>query len=107
MILLTTIGHVKAEQKILCASYWAYKLKSNLSPETSDKYKHCTLSCWLARRCPASQVLNLGIGKELADFFGYGNAEWADLIADMQGISLAKGPSSDRKCHQGCLYYYP
>ncbi len=53
-----------------------------------DKFKHCAVSCMLTLRCPASDVLEIGILKELADVFGPGNAEMDDLEADFKGVEL-------------------
>jgi hypothetical protein len=74
-----------------------------------DKFKHCAVSCMLALRCPASDVLEIGILKELADVFGPGNAEMDDLEADFKGVELVlqKKAINDDQCSSKCDKIYP
>jgi hypothetical protein len=51
----------------------------------------------------------LGLGKEIADVFGPGNAEWADLKADHYGTMLSLNPAikNNKHCIKGCSMRYP
>lgn len=55
-----------------------------------DKSMHCTLSCDLTPQCGSGLTMGLGIAKEVYDMFGKGNAEMADIRADLKGIKLAR-----------------
>ena len=74
-----------------------------------DKYKHCAVSCALTLRCPATDVLELGLLKELVDVVGPGNAELNDLKADYEGVALASTSraKTDRECINKCHKIYP
>jgi len=74
-----------------------------------DKFKHCAVSCYLSLRCPRREVLAVGVMKEFYDAMGYGNAEIADLIADLKGIRLVKKNQAkhDSDCVQLCDQMYP
>jgi hypothetical protein len=54
-------------------------------------------------------VLVVGVLKEFYDAMGYGNAEFADLIADLKGIRLVKKQQAkhDTDCVQLCDRMYP
>ena len=74
-----------------------------------DKYKHCAVSCMLALRCPAYDVLEIGILKELADIVGPGNAELNDFKANYEGVNLvtSKKSRTDESCIKECKKIYP
>ena len=74
-----------------------------------DKFKHCSVSCYLSLRCPRREVLAVGVMKEFYDAMGYGNAEIADLIADLKGIRIVKKNQAkhDSDCVQLCDQMYP
>jgi hypothetical protein len=74
-----------------------------------DKFKHCAVSCYLSLRCPRREVLAVGVMKEFYDAMGYGNAEIADLIADLKGIKIVKKKQAkhDSDCVQLCDQMYP
>tara|TARA_R110000868_G_scaffold132380_3_gene343218 strand:- start:39775 stop:40107 length:333 start_codon:yes stop_codon:yes gene_type:complete len=94
----------------MCSIFFASRLKPQVEkPGVSDKWKHCALSCLLARRCGAEDSLLLGIIKELADVVGPGNAEWADLQADLNGVTLWRigMGKTDQMCKDQCLSIYP
>jgi hypothetical protein len=100
-------AHARPQNKMLCPAYYAWKLKDNLAHSANDKLKHCTLSCWLGRRCAASEVMMIGVAKEVADALGMGNSEWDDVVADARGIKLSFGASSDTRCYRRCQQFYP
>ncbi len=94
----------------LCSAFYAQRLKSEVNkPLANDKWKHCSLSCMLARRCGGEDSFIIGIIKELADLVGPGNAEWADLRADADGVALAVlgVARSDEQCQSHCADLYP
>ena len=95
---------------MICSALNYKKVKAKVEAEGSyDKFKHCAVSCLLALRCPAVEVMQLGILKELADIFGAGNAEWDDLKADADGVKLvtSKKAKTDKECFQGCHGLHP
>ncbi len=63
----------------------------------------------LARRCGTEDAFLLGIIKELADVVGPGNAEWADLNADADGVTLYRIGlgRTDQMCKDQCETLYP
>ena len=109
MLLVLTFGTPRAYGS-LCAVReglaWYPKLKAM---PISDKAMHCTLSCHLALRCSLLDSWAFGRLKEFYDIFGEGNAEWADLRADDNGITLALGRRAHNinECKEECLKIYP
>jgi hypothetical protein len=93
---------------ILCPLYHAVKLKKALPEPSTDKFKHCALSCQLALRCSALDTMALGVMKEVWDLVSPGNAEWEDLKADAIGIEfvLRKQAVSDKECNRQCKNIY-
>jgi len=104
---------VQAEEKQavpICSMYYASAVKKIAEANGKfDKFKHCSVSCMLTLRCPAVDVLEIGILKELADVVGPGNAEMADLRADYAGVDLAvsKKAKTDQTCMDKCHGLYP
>lgn len=97
-------------QAKLCSVFFASRLQSEVEePLRTDKWKHCALSCMLARRCGGNDSFMLGILKELADVVGPGNAEWADLVADSDGVTLWRlgMGRTDTMCKGNCASLYP
>lgn len=78
-------------------------------PGAWDKFKHCTLSCQIGLFCPPTDTFLLGLGKEIWDIFGPGNAEWADLNADAIGtmLSLKPGIRTRQHCIDACAKRFP
>lgn len=97
------------EQLILCPALYYSSVKKVVEASGSyDKFKHCAVSCLLTIRCPAADVLELGIIKELADVVGPGNAEMEDLQADYKGVKLGSTfMASDKSCLTQCHIAYP
>lgn len=75
---------------------------------TNDKNRHCTVSCMLTLKCPASEVLMVGILKEFKDVFGPGEPDVEDIKADRYGISLVKNDraQTDLECLEQCDLRY-
>lgn len=105
---LQAFGAQDQQQTLFCPMVHAMSLKSKLPTDTSDKFKHCALSCQLALRCSALGTMHLGILKEVWDLFTPGNAEWEDLKADARGIRFAfdKRAVTDKECNQQCKNIY-
>lgn len=109
MLLVLAFGTPRAYGS-LCAvregQVWYPKLKAM---PISDKAMHCTLSCHLALKCSLLDSWTFGRFKEFYDIFGEGNAEWADLRADDEGLSIAIKGKADNitKCKTECLKIYP
>ena len=75
-----------------------------------DKNRHCSVSCMLALKCNDSEVLMVGMLKEFKDLLGPGDADTADIEANITGIALAsKGAAwTDGECLSSCdLYFSP
>ena len=83
--------------------------EQNQSTKPNDKNMHCAVSCILTHRCYASDVLALGVGKEIWDVFSPGDADLRDLQADIRGINLStSGRARDKvDCFNQCDSYYP
>jgi hypothetical protein len=98
------------EEAIVCPIFYYKKVKKIAEASGSyDKFKHCAVSCLLTLRCPAIDVLHIGILKELGDAVGPGNAEIADLKANSDGVALvtSKKAKTDSACLSSCHKLYP
>jgi hypothetical protein len=98
------------EAVILCPTFYYSSVKKTVEANGAhDKFKHCAVSCLLALRCPAVDVLELGILKELADMIGPGNSEMDDLKADYYGVGLVTSSKAktDKACISQCHTLYP
>jgi len=112
IIIASTQIQAKESQKMIpiCSLYYVSDIKKVVESNGKfDKFKHCSVSCMLTLRCPAEDVLEIGILKELGDIIGPGNAEWDDLRADYKGVELAvqKKGKTDKECMQQCHLVYP
>lgn len=95
---------------MVCSIVFYSKVKKIVESKGDfDKYKHCAVSCLLALRCPAKEVMHLGILKEGLDLIGPGNAEMDDLKADFTGVGFVtkKKVKTDEECIQQCHQVYP
>lgn len=97
---------IEANSKLFCALSNVSEAKRWVENQanTYDKFKHCSVSCYLTLRCNATEVWMVGALKEFKDLFDDGNAEVADLRADEYGISLVtKGKAGyDAECVRQC-----
>lgn len=100
------IPNVLPTMQTACAYVHANRLKKSLPRASSDKYKHCSLSCHLSLLCGTTGTATIGIIKELVDVIGPGNAEWNDLRANFRGMSLSRRVSGPSGCYRGCGLYY-
>ncbi|MGD9841741.1 MAG: hypothetical protein AB7F79_02210 [Steroidobacteraceae bacterium] len=67
-----------------------------------DKQQHCLASALIAQQCSVMEAYLAGMGKELSDLFGAGDAEWADWQADRTGIACAKNNDSHEAIADCC-----
>ncbi len=105
-----SLGLAKQEDAPLCSLLYLKKVRKRVEERSSyDKFKHCSVSCLLARRCPGFDVFELGVIKELVDIVGPGNAEFADLRADHIGVKLGEKLRSagDEACFKSCSEEFP
>jgi hypothetical protein len=78
-------------------------LESKLPPNLPDDKAHCVASGLIARYCSIAESYLAGIGKELRDAVGPGDAEWRDLKADWAGIDCARRAGSDEAVRACCM----
>lgn len=113
LLLITISLNTLAEEKektAICSLWYASDVKAIVEKKGKfDKFKHCAVSCLLTLRCPATDVMQIGIYKELADVLGPGNAEMKDLVADFDGIDLVvkRKAKTDDQCIKQCHVLYP
>ena len=67
-----------------------------------DSHAHCLASGLIARYCSPSEAYMAGLGKEVRDLLGPGDAEWADWRADRAGVACARHSSDDNGLAQCC-----
>ena len=109
-IFLIPTSLLAKESFVICPILYLSSVKKLVEANGQyDKFKHCSVSCILTLKCPAVDVLEIGIIKELVDVIGPGNAELADLKADYQGVKLATSNKSttDHSCMNSCHKIYP
>lgn len=110
LLLLTSFNLSAKDEAVVCPMIYYSKVKTIVEKEGSfDKYKHCAVSCLLTLRCPAVDVLQIGVLKELLDVVGPGQAEMEDLEADYEGVALVtrKKVKTDKACISACHKLYP
>jgi hypothetical protein len=54
-----------------------------------DKRAHCVAGGLIARFCSPTEARLAGLGKELRDVFGAGDADWSDWQATRSGVRCA------------------
>lgn len=64
--------------------------RAQVPQDVGDKQQHCVASALIAQQCSVSEAYFAGVGKELRDLFGSGDAEWADWQADRAGVRCAR-----------------
>jgi hypothetical protein len=60
-----------------------------------DSEAHCLAAGLIARRCSVAEARLASYGKEFADLFDSGDAEWRDLRADRRGIECARSATTE------------
>jgi len=94
-----------SNEKIFCASYYAFYYKKEVEKLPNDKTMHCTMSCYLAVKCPSEEAYLIGYLKEFWDIFGPGDADWNDIKANKVGIKFA-AKKNKSYCKKQCLKKY-
>ena len=98
-----THASTKRNEKIFCGTFYAFKYRKKISKlPGSDKLKHCTISCQIARRCGSLEAYTIGYLKELADLLGMGTPDSEDIKANKRGIILAKKTHDKEECLLFC-----
>jgi hypothetical protein len=64
-------------------------IEQHLPGNLPDKLAHCIAGGLVARYCSPTEARLAGLGKELRDIFGHGNAEWSDWNAARLGLRCA------------------
>lgn len=75
---------------------------SKLPADLPDERAHCVASGLITRYCSRSEAYMAGLGKELRDLFGAGDAEWRDWRADRAGIACAAEAKDDADIASCC-----
>jgi hypothetical protein len=77
-------------------------VREKVPADVKDSRAHCIASGLIARYCSATEAYLAGIGKELRDLFGPGDAEWKDWRADRAGIGCAGSSDTDASLSDCC-----
>jgi hypothetical protein len=64
-------------------------LDQHMPAGLTDKRAHCMAGGLIARFCSPAEARLAGVGKELRDAFGAGDASWADWRATRTGVACA------------------
>jgi hypothetical protein len=110
-LMLFSFSAVASSQSFICSLNNAKRVISIAEKHSqNDKNRHCSVSCMLALKCNDAEVMMVGILKEFKDVFGPGDADAADIEADLTGVALAskRAARTDGQCLSQCdLYYRP
>lgn len=77
-------------------------VKNKLPVGLPDSRAHCMASGLIARYCSRSEAYMAGIGKELRDLLGPGDAEWRDWRADRAGVACEREAKEDSEIASCC-----
>jgi hypothetical protein len=77
-------------------------VRAQLPAGLPDKRLHCLAAAQIARQCSVGEAYLAGMGKELADLFGGGDAEWADWQADRAGVGCGRMSSMEVDIQSCC-----
>src|SRR5262245_7760267 len=105
-LLLSACGTVPHRQvRLEPSSYGCMKavLDRKLPTHLPDNKAHCMAAGLIARYCSIPEGYLAGIGKELRDLVGPGDAEWRDLVSDRVGINCARRADSDEALTACCM----
>jgi hypothetical protein len=67
----------------------------NLEALPDDAEAHCIAAGLIALRCSVTEAWIAGVGKELRDLLGPGDAEIKDLRNDARGVECARATGKD------------
>ncbi|MFO1464921.1 MAG: hypothetical protein U1F35_00520 [Steroidobacteraceae bacterium] len=77
-------------------------MRAELPRGLRDKQAHCLAAGLIARHCSVTEAYLAGAGKEIADLFGHGDAQWSDWKADRAGIACARRAQDDGALGRCC-----
>jgi hypothetical protein len=77
-------------------------LAQHLPQGLPDKLAHCVAGGVIARDCSPTEAHLAGLGKELRDAFGPGDAEWSDWHAARAGVRCARDHADDAAIVECC-----
>jgi hypothetical protein len=77
-------------------------VKDKVPSDVPDARAHCLAAAFIARYCSGTEAYMAGVGKELRDLLGRGDAEWADWRADRAGIACARDAQDDAELATCC-----
>ena len=101
----------QSQENLFCAYKAAIKYKDivKFTNFARDKYRHCTISCIVGIECGVTSMAIVGVAKEIYDVFGPGNAEWKDLLANINGLRFSQRDNINdlSACSNKCKSYYP
>lgn len=94
-------------EQIMCTISWNMIYKPVVAKlPGSDKLKHCTISCMVAKNCSEEATFIVGLLKELADMMGQGTPEFGDIMANIKGIELSRGLDTQLMCYPTCKQHF-
>jgi hypothetical protein len=105
---MTSMASIE-ESKFICSLLNLKRVKAIATTHsTYDKNRHCSVSCMLTVKCPAVEVMSVGVLKEIQDMFGEGTPDINDIKADAFGINLvlSQAARTDSQCLSQCDLYY-
>ena len=106
----TTQASEAKDEGFACAAYYGYKYFKKLEAMPRyDKFKHCTLSCLMAKNCGPGTSFTMGMIKEGYDALGFGDPDIKDLEADAVGVAIGLEIffKRDAVCFDRCTVAFP
>lgn len=103
--LLTLTGCASLSgQRLAHSSYGCMEavVREKVPEDLRDKHRHCLAGGLIARYCSLSEAYLAGLGKELGDLLGPGDAEWKDWQADRAGVRCARKSVTDEDVAACC-----
>jgi hypothetical protein len=70
-------------------------VQTKLPADLPSPRAHCLAAGLIARYCSISEAYLAGLGKEVRDVLGRGDAQWSDWRADRVGIDCARRAGDD------------
>ena len=100
---LSVCGCAAQAARPTTSSYGCMMAERESLPENMpDEQKHCVAAGLIARHCSVSEANMAGLGKELQDLFGRGDASWADWKMDRKGVVCARDALDDEAVTRCC-----
>jgi hypothetical protein len=93
-----------AGERLAQSSYGCMQavVREKVPEDALDKRRHCLAGGLIARYCSVSEAYLAGLGKELSDLLGPGDAEWTDWQADRAGVRCARKSVTDEDVAACC-----